>query len=288
MSFIDNLKTLEFTSRYDDSKRCLLISMPLSFKEDRSYPLIISPHPFGWSDFENFSSGAADLVFPFKGWKGIAEKYGIIIALPLGHGRVFEKISLAWEAQLKDLVTIPEVLDGAGIKINGNRIFISGLSMGGIETITAMGKYPGFFKAGFSFNGISDLETWYFDVKNGDCHPKLKDADILNPVRVEIGGSPEEVPEEYKKRSGINYIDDLLNAELMVYWSGKDTLVPNQDKKQSKRLYDLIKSKNPSANIYEHDHTNDHGFEKFDDEECLKCHEYNDFDLAAKWFMDNY
>lgn len=51
MIFIDNLKTLDFTSEYDGSKRSLLISIPLNFEEERSYPLIISPHPFGWSDF---------------------------------------------------------------------------------------------------------------------------------------------------------------------------------------------------------------------------------------------
>ena len=85
-----------------------------------------------------------------------------------------------------------------------------------------------------------------------------------------------------------NYIKDLENSNLMIYWSAKDSIVPEQEKNQGKKLYDIIKENNPDARVYEHDHTEDHGFKKFDQEECIKCHEYSDFNIAAEWFLTNY
>jgi predicted peptidase len=288
MNFIDNLRTLNFISDYDNSERGLLISFPLNFNKDKQYPLIISPHPFGWSNFENFYGGTADLLYAFKGWTGISERYKIIIALPSGHGRFHEKISLAWEAQIEDLISIPEILNNANIKINKDKMFICGLSMGGMETLTTLGKYPNILKAGFCFNAIADLNAWYNDVKQGNTDQKLVDMDILSLVNEELGGTPEELQEEYIKRSAVSYIDNLTEANLMIYWSSKESVVPNQENSQGKKLYDLIKLRNPNAKTYEHDHTYDHGFDKFGNDERMKCHEYSDFNLATKWFLENF
>ena len=74
----------------------------------------------------------------------------------------------------------------------------------------------------------------------------------------------------------------------MIYWSKKDSVVPEQKKNQGKNLYNIIKKNNPDARVYEYDHTEDHGFEKFDRPECIKCHEYCDFSTVTEWFLRNY
>ncbi|MBN2073410.1 MAG: prolyl oligopeptidase family serine peptidase [Actinobacteria bacterium] len=288
MSFNDNLFTLDFISGFDNSTRKLLLSLPLNPDSKKSYPLIVSPHPFGWSNFENFFSGAADLLYPFKGWTGISEKYGAVVALPLGHGRFYEKISLSYEAQIEDLVMIPDVLMKSHVRIDTDRMFLCGLSMGGMETMTVLGAKPGIFKAGFSFNGIADLAAWYGDVGSGKADRKLTDMDILKLVEDETGGTPGNALNIYLKRSAVNYIGALSGSNLMIYWSSMDSIVVGQEEKQGKKLYDIIKGRNPGAAIFEHDHTHDHGFEKFDREERIKCHEFSDFDLAAHWFLKNY
>ena len=288
MNFVDSIKVIKFISSYDKARQEILLSLPLDFESSKSYPLVISPHPFGWSNFENFAYGAADLLQPFDGWSGISNKYKVIVALPLGHGRIFNKISLGWEGQIKDLVSIPEILENTSIKIEENKIYICGLSMGGMETLTTLGMYPGIFKAGFSFNGIADLKSWYSDIINGKTDKKLLDIQADKPIIEEVGGKPIECLEEYGKRSAVSYVGNLTKSNLMIYWSSKDSIVVNQELNQSKKLFDLIKAKNPNSQVYEHDHSYDHGFDNFDAEECIKCHEYSDFELAIKWFLSNY
>jgi len=92
--------------------------------------------------------------------------------------------------------------------------------------------------------------------------------------------------EEYRKRSAVNYIDNLTKVPLMIYWSSKDSIVTNQDSKQGKKLYDLIKDRNNSSQVYEYDHSFDHGFNDFNSEERIKCHEFCDFDEATKWLLN--
>jgi len=283
MYFVDNLRTVKFISAHDDSERELLVSLPLDFQSDRTYPLIISPHPFGWSHLENFSSGAADLLQPFKGWTGLSDKYKLIIALPLGHGRVHEKISLGWIGQIEDVVFIPEVLEE--MDIHTDRVYLCGLSMGGMETLTALGMYPDFFRGGFIFNAIADLANWYEDIIQNRCDKKLIDSAIDTLIVEEVGGTPSDCPEEYQRRSAINFIDNFAKTNLMIYWSRKDSIVVNQESRQSKYFYDLIKSRFPHAKVYEHDHSKDHEFHAFDAEECIRCHEFSDFEVAVKWLL---
>jgi predicted peptidase len=286
MHIIDNLKTVEFTSRYDESSRQLLLSLPLDFHEDKPYPLVISPHPFGWSNFENFASGTPDLLQHFKGWTGISDNYKVVIALPYGHGKVHDKICLGFTAQIEDLISIPQILSQMHITINREKIYLCGLSMGGMETLTALGLYPGIFTAGISFNAIADLAGWYEDIVHHRTDGKLIDFGIDKLIVEELGGTPAECPEEYDKRSAINNIDNLAKTKLMIYWSSKESIVVNQERSQSKHLFDAVKRKYPHSHIYEKDHSYDHGFHSFNAEECIRCHEYSDFDLAVRWLLN--
>jgi len=286
MSFIDNLRTTTFASPYDGSERELLVSLPVTFKGSRSYPLVVSPHPFGWSHFENYAKGAADLLEAFRGWARISERYQVLIALPLGHGRVFERVSLGWEAQIEDLAAMPRILEEAGMRIRSDKVYIAGLSMGGMETLTAMGKHPDTFRAGASFNGISDLAKFYDDVVAGVTDKKLRDMGVEKVVAEEVGGTPQEKPEEYRKRSAVNYIDALARTNLMIWWSSRESCVSNQESKQTRFLYQQIKAKNPGAEVHEHDHSFEHGFTRFDTQERIRCHEFCDFERAVQWLLN--
>ena len=112
--------------------------------------------------------------------------------------------------------------------------------------------------------------------------------DIISLVENEIGGSPDEKAEEYKKRSAISYVENLSKINLMIYWSSKDSIVTSAETKQGKKLFNIIKKKCPHSNIYEYEHTFRHGFTKFDPAECIKCHEYSYFNISAEWFFKNW
>ena len=284
MKILDNIKLMEFVSKYDDSSRELLLSLPINFVKNKKHPLIISPHPFGFSNLENYTYGTPDLLEPFTGWKGIPTKYDLVLAIPLGHGRVYDKISLSWEAQLYDLSNISEVLQNDGYNIT--KVYVGGLSMGGMESLTVLGKYPNVFTAGFSFNGIADLAAWCNDIINGKTDKKMFDMEVNKILIEEVGGTPTQCLEEYSRRSAINYIDNLTKTPLMIYWSSRESIVVNQESKQTKKLHDLIKDRNPNSQVYEYDYSYDHGFTEFNAEERIRCHEFCDFDKATDWLLN--
>lgn len=284
MKIVDDLKLFEFKSECDNSIREVLLAIPANFKKNKKYPIIISPHPFGFSNFENYAYGTPAMIQPFSGWKGIPSKYSLIVALPFGHGRVYDKISLSWEAQLEDISIIPKVLNNNGYNVSN--VYIGGLSMGGMESLSALGKYPDVFDAGFSFNGVADLGAWFEDIKNGLTDKELVEMNIIETIEKEVGGTPDQCPEEYKKRSAINYIDNLSKKPLMIYWSSKEDLAANQESKQTKKLYDLIKKKYPNSEIFEYDHSFIHSFIDFSSEERFRCHEFADFEIATKWLLN--
>ncbi len=284
VKFTDNLKIVVFKSNYDNSPRELLLSIPLDFDLKKTYPLIISPHPFGFSNLENYSYGTPDLLEPFKGWKGIPEKYKILLAIPYGHGKVFDSISLSWEGQMADIRDMPTFLKNDGFKLSS--IYIGGLSMGGMESLTALGMFPELFSAGFSFNGIADLKAWYLDIINNETDKKMLEMEVPSVIEQELGGTPKECANEYLKRSAINYIKNLAKVPIKIYWSSKESIVVNQEIRQTRKLFDSVKELNPDAEIYEHDHSFEHGFKDFDETQRIRCHEFCDFDLATKWLLN--
>ena len=283
MQETDLLKIIKFNSEYDNTDKELLLALPLKWERSKKYNLIISPHFFGATYFENYYMGAAAMIEPFMGWRGVASKYDVMVAIPLGHGRVYDRASLAYEGQIQDLSKFPEMLESMNYKIK--KVYAGGISMGGMETLTLVGKFPKIFSAAFSYNGIADLSAWYEDVENGKTDKKMLDMGVLKLVSEETGTTPYKNKEEYLKRSAINYIKNLSEVPLMIYWSSMESIVVNQKTKQSKMLADEIKSNYPDAEIFDYDHSFDHGFKEFNAEEKIRCHEFCDFDKAAQWLL---
>ena len=283
MKVTDNLRIIVFTSKFDNTKRELLLSLPCDYSASKEYPLIISPHFFGATFFENYYLGAAAMKEKFNGWRGISDSFGILIAMPLGHGRIYDRASMAYEAQIDDMAYIPEVLGAAGFKIN--KKYAGGISMGAIETLTCVGRYPELFSAAFSFNAITDLEAWYYDVIAGETDKIIIKSGLLDLFLEEVGGTPQEKKDEFLKRSPANYIENLSKVPLMIYWSAMDSIVVNAETKQSKKLADQIRAAYPESQIYDKDTAIGRNVKVFDRDEKIKIHEYCDFRQATEWLL---
>lgn len=284
MQETDLLKIIKFNSEYDNTVKELLLALPLKWKKSKKYNLIISPHFFGATYFENYYMGSSAMIETFSGWRGLASKYNVMVAIPLGHGRVYDRMSLAHEGQIQDLSKFPGMLELMEYKIN--KVYAGGISMGGMETLTLVGKFPKIFSAAFSYNGIADLSAWYEDVVDNKTDKKLQDMEVPKLVFEEIGYTPDKNKEEYLKRSAVNHIKNLSGIPLMIYWSSMESIVVNQQTKQSKMLADKIKSNYPDAEIFDYDHSFDHGFKEFNAEEKIRCHEFCDFDKATQWLLN--
>ncbi len=281
MKIIDFLSMAEFESEFDHTKRELLLALPMTFNVKKTYNIVISPHPFGFSHFENYSGGPPTMTEPYMGWKGIASKFDCIIACPLGHGRVNDRASLAYEAQIEDCINIDKILEENGFNIN--KMYAVGLSMGAMEVLTLIGRHPGKIAAAFSFNGLADLEGWYDDIVNKKTDTRLLDMMVDKQIVEEVGARPDEAREEFLKRSPINYVENISKTPLMIHWSSKDNIAANQETKQTKKLYDMIKQIDPDAMVFEHDHSANH---VFCDQEGIRFHEYCDYEKALNWLLE--
>jgi hypothetical protein len=279
----DNLRIIVFTSKFDNTRRELLLSLPCDFSALKEYPLIISPHFFGATFFENYYLGSAAMKEKFNGWRGVSDSFNILVAIPLGHGRINDRASMAYEAQIDDMAYIPELLESAGFKIG--KKYAGGISMGAIETLTCVGRYPELFSAAFSFNAITDLEAWYYDILEGKTDRLIIESGLLDLFLEEMGGTPSEKKDEFLKRSPANYIENLSKVPLMIYWSSMDSLVVNAETKQSKKLADQIRNKYPTSKIYDKDTALGRNVKVFDRDERIKIHEYCDFRAATEWLL---
>ncbi len=256
---------------------------------DGPLPLVLTPHPANWTAAENFHGGAAHTLMDHRGWRGIAERHGVIVVAPDLEGRETALTSLGYDGTLRDMVAAVEAVRAMGVRVDPERLYVTGVSMGGQEALLLLARFPGMFAAGMAFNAVVDLAGWYADLVASPHYADLvgEDPTLDELVRREIGGTPEEVPEAYAARSPLTYATDLTRTPLLLYWSHLDDIVPNQTTRQTKWLYDAIKARDALAPVAEFNHTWSHGYVAFDFRERWMLHEYNDYDLATRWLLSH-
>ena len=86
--------------------------------------------------------------------------------------------------------------------------------MGGQETLLLVARHPGLLAGAVAFDPATDMGRRYFDFAalNGGALQEL--------ARVEIGGTPAQVPPAYALRSPAHYVR-IADADvpLQIYWS---------------------------------------------------------------------
>lgn len=254
-------------------------------------PLILAPHPAGWTNAEDFHGGAFDTVAPHPGWHDLAEKHGVIVVSPETYGARVPLLSLGYAPSLQDSIGAIDAVRALDYRIDDDRIYACGLSMGGQETLLLIAHNPGLFAAGFAFNPVVDLAHWYSDFVSSPVYADLVGDDPAQALDTllhqEFGGPPSEHQSACVERSPITFADRLTTTPLMLYWSHLDEIVANQATRQTMRLHREIKRLSPNAPVAEFNHTWSHGYTLFDFRERWALHEYSDYDLAATWLLTN-
>ncbi len=231
-------KTITFTSRFDSTEQRAVLVAPDDARSRRR-PLVIVPHAAGWTD-----EMTADY------WKDIPVRHGVIAVFPFGHSRVLDLRSLAWCGQIADMAAMPELIEDMGYQVDRDRIYAAGISMGGMESLMLAGMHPDLLAGVVSFNALVDVAQWFHD-----C-----DADARGRILQEMGGTPDELPEEYAERSPINYAATISRVRSLLYWDPNDEVVQFQEEKQSGRLYQLVKQARPDAPIWAKRHQRGHTY----------------------------
>ncbi|PWB51568.1 MAG: hypothetical protein C3F13_14120 [Anaerolineales bacterium] len=278
------IKKMNFISAADHSKQIADLYIPRQLFSQK-IPLVLAPHPITWTAGEDYHIGLKGLSRGYhSGWYGMAEQYGVGIVMPHGHHRAAELCSLASPEQISDMVQLIDEVEAIGVLIDRHRIYACGLSMGGQEALVLAGAHPEVVAAVVAFNPIIDLAFWQRSLATSeieDIRAFGTDQKIIN----EVGGSPDKVPELYNERSPIHYFGNLTNTPILLYWSEKDLIVPEQEAIHSYRLYQLIKGVSSTSPIAEFNHTFTHGITEFGKIERWQLHEWCDYDLALRWLL---
>jgi len=248
-------------------------------------PLVLAPHPITWTAEQDYHGGLEGLKRGYHpGWRGVAARYGIIIAMPHGHHRRIELCSLASPEQIDDMVFLVDHLAAEGYPVDRSRVYACGLSMGGQEALVAAGRNPDRFAAVVAFNPIVDLAAWQQDLAISPVE-EIREFGTAQKIVDEVDGLPEEVPEDYAARSAITYAKQLAHVPILLYWTAHDLVVPHQLERHSYRLYQAIKDRSRTAPIAEYEHTASHALRVLDEETCWQLHEWCDYELAIRWLL---
>ena len=163
-----------------------------------------------------------------------------------GYGRPYrERLNGQW-----GVVDVDDCVNGArhliqNGEVDRNRVAIEGGSAGGYTTMCAL-TFRDFFKAGASYFGISDLETFVKDTHKFESR-------YLDRL---VGPYPEK-KDLYRERSAINYVE-RVSCPMILFQGLEDKIVPAD---QSEKFYKVLRDKGlPTAYIaYEGEQ---HGFRK--------------------------
>ena len=128
--------------------------------------------------------------------------------------------------ELHDVFKLIDLCEDRFKFIDMNDFCVMGVSRGGM-TAYMTARQDKRVKKLVVFSGVSDLF---------DCYDEREEK--MKQVLIDcIGGSPEELPEEYEKRSAVCWADEI-NIPVLIVHSRGDERVPFE---QAQKMYELLK-----------------------------------------------
>jgi poly(3-hydroxybutyrate) depolymerase len=190
-------------------------------------------------------------------WRSTPSTRGFMVICVDQVGRVDPLNSWGVAGQIHDLVRMPDIVELAlpGVRVDRERLYTVGVSMGGQEALLALAFHPEYWAAALCVDGVADLAARYREFA-------LVDRLNVRPVmRAEVGGSPRQAPFAYAVRSPITFTRTLARSgvPLAIWWSADDPLVINQATTQTGQLYDRICATEPAAPVVQRIGTGGHG-----------------------------
>ena len=199
-------------------------------------PLVISPHG------RNVLARTNALI-----WRDLPARGRFAVVCPGGMGRRMPLHSWGWRGQIADLARMPQIVRARlpWLRINGRRIYASGGSMGGHETLLLLGQYPRLLAGAVAFDSVTNFYRRYGDfglIAGGRALQAL--------ARFEVGGTPRTNPVGYVLRSPTHWIRDVARSgvPLQLWWSFADEIVVDQ-LHQSAHFYNELRRLRPRGRV---------------------------------------
>lgn len=195
-------------SSYDGVLHTVWYQVPMSYTGTVSVPLVVRAHGMGGTGEDMVNSSTAV----------VAAEHGWLFVAPNMHGTYYSRgrRALAWPGAQHDIMDAIEYMQ-ARYEVDPARIYIIGGSMGGQTVAVMAAKYPDVFAAAAEWKGFTDLADWY--------NNELAGEGLQIEIENETGGSPDEVPFEYQRRSAMAMPQNIRLVPLRIWHDVTDDLV---------------------------------------------------------------
>lgn len=228
-----------------------LVGTPSWYSPQRNpaLPLVISPHARGGDPSKNA-----------RRWGDLPGRRELIVLDPALKGRVLGE-SRAWgyPPAIATLVRAPQIAHRLlpWLRWDPDRVYATGFSMGGQESLLALARRPDLFAAVSVADSVTDfLRRWYE-------FPRSPLARTEQPKATkELGGTPARVPWLYRRRSPAAFARTIAfsGVPVQLWWNPDEQVVINQATTQSGAFSRLLLQLNPDAPIDPIVHHEPHGW----------------------------
>ena len=167
---------------------------------DGAVPLVVALHSWGASCHWNS---------PAKGVFAYCKKNGWAMVYPNYRGPNVRPEACGGELAVQDILDVIAWVKAVR-KIDADRVYVIGGSGGGHMSLLMAGRHPEVFAGAAAFCPITDLKRWRDD-------SLARRADYVWKIEKSCGGTPEEMPLEYAKRSPLTHLPKARAAALPVY-----------------------------------------------------------------------
>lgn len=227
----DILQDVAFTAGIDGSEQRYVLILPKDFVPERSYSVLIALHGHGSDRWQFVRDGREEC----RAARDAAAVHNMIYVSPDYRART----SWMGPAAEADMLQILEHLKS---EYQIRKVIVSGGSMGGTAALTFAALHPELVDGVVSMNGTANLVEY----------DQFQDA-----IAASFGGSRQQVPDEYRRRSA-EFHADRLTMPIAITSGGKDTVVPPES---VRRLSDeLIQRKAPVLLIHKADGGHETGY----------------------------
>jgi dipeptidyl aminopeptidase/acylaminoacyl peptidase len=206
------VRTIHFLSTYDQSSQYALLEVPSRYDPTEQLPALIFIHGM-YTDAQSAISYIGRQC-DHRGW---------LLLAPAQHGtRSSGATALGSLEAQHDIIDAIAALEGV-YRVDRSRVYLVGISMGGLTAALTLENFPRRFAAGALLMGLFDLDEWYQEVlQPGSPYGKRIAPDIVK----ECGGIPQQVPQEYARRSALGNAARLARIPLFIAHGRQDQTVP--------------------------------------------------------------
>jgi dipeptidyl aminopeptidase/acylaminoacyl peptidase len=232
---IDNKFNYKIIYKSGDYEVAGYISAPADYLE-KKYPILI--YNRGGHHYLGKMSPGQLCLLADMGFIAIATQYRGI-----DDGTGEDEFGGADVQHVISLIDIAEQLP-----FGNGKIYMMGESRGGLETYCALkeenlaGKDR--ISAAVVSSGVSDLTKIY----------NVRELGMKDVLKLYVGGTPEQVPEEYEKRSAVCW-PELINTPLLICHGKTDDRAPVE---QAEIIFDMLKEHDKDVELMLYD--GGHGF----------------------------